>query len=116
MNREIAQKWVAALRSGRYAPGTDYLCRGGRYTVTGVLCELAFRADVFGQHSIELDATGGRGPVAFNGSVRVVPPAVEKWAGIVLASHGALRYLHGRGLSFEAVSYTHLTLPTKRIV
>lgn len=40
MNKEIADKWVAALRSGQYKQGRKYLRCGNQYCCLGVLCEV----------------------------------------------------------------------------
>ena len=41
MKREWADKWIAALESGKYPKGSGYLKRDGKYCCLGVLCELA---------------------------------------------------------------------------
>lgn len=45
MNKEIADKWVEALRSGKYKQGTGSLCEithsGEHYCCLGVLCDIA---------------------------------------------------------------------------
>ena len=41
MNQEIKEKWVAALRSGKYTQGHASLCKDNKYCCLGVLCELA---------------------------------------------------------------------------
>ena len=40
MNTEIKQKWVSALRSGKYEQGSDKLYSGRGYCCLGVLCDL----------------------------------------------------------------------------
>ncbi len=35
-----AAEWTAALRSGKYPQGQDYLCRDGKFCCLGVLCEI----------------------------------------------------------------------------
>lgn len=35
--KDIKERWVAALRSGKYKQGQDYLCRGDEYCCLGVL-------------------------------------------------------------------------------
>jgi hypothetical protein len=37
---EVKEKWVEALRSGKYEQGTGYLCRDGQYCCLGVLCDV----------------------------------------------------------------------------
>lgn len=41
MDKELKDKWVAALRSGEYKQGRSYLKRGDLYCCLGVLCEVA---------------------------------------------------------------------------
>lgn len=41
MDAELKAKWVAALRSGKYAQGRAHLNLNGRYCCLGVLCEVA---------------------------------------------------------------------------
>ena len=40
MNTEIKQKWVSALRSGKYEQGSEKLYSGRGYCCLGVLCDL----------------------------------------------------------------------------
>lgn len=40
MNQEVKQKWVEALRSGKYKQGQGYLRKGDNYCCLGVLCDL----------------------------------------------------------------------------
>lgn len=53
MNKEIKQKWIEALRSGKYKQGTaalrkkDYLQKGKpEFCCLGVLCEIAIKEGV----------------------------------------------------------------------
>lgn len=39
MDKDLLQKWVAALRSGNYKQGEEYLCYNGKYCCLGVLVE-----------------------------------------------------------------------------
>lgn len=43
MNKEIAEKWCTALRSGEYKQGLGSLCCEDKYCCLGVLCELAVK-------------------------------------------------------------------------
>jgi hypothetical protein len=43
MNKEIADKWIEALRSGEYEQGIASLQSGGRFCCLGVLCDLAIK-------------------------------------------------------------------------
>lgn len=44
LNREIVERWIAALESGNYEQGRHKLCgltvHGPRYCCLGVLCEI----------------------------------------------------------------------------
>jgi hypothetical protein len=40
MDKEIKQKWVEALRSGKYKQGEGALKRGNKYCCLGVLCSI----------------------------------------------------------------------------
>lgn len=40
MKKEIAEKWIKALRSGEYEQGQGCLSEGGKYCCLGVLCEI----------------------------------------------------------------------------
>ncbi len=40
MDKELAMKWVAALRSGKYVQGKSYLKSDGKHCCLGVLCEI----------------------------------------------------------------------------
>lgn len=41
MNAEMKQKWVEALRSGKYRQGKNYLNANGAFCCLGVLCDLS---------------------------------------------------------------------------
>lgn len=38
--QELKQRWVEALRSGRYQQGRGYLRKDGKYCCLGVLCDV----------------------------------------------------------------------------
>ena len=40
MNPEIKQKWVEALRSGKYEQGNECLRKGDKFCCLGVFCEV----------------------------------------------------------------------------
>lgn len=40
MNQEIKEKWVKALRSGKYKQGGGFLRKGDRFCCLGVLCDV----------------------------------------------------------------------------
>ena len=40
IDAKFGAKWVAALRSGKYKQGQDYLCNGDKYCCLGVACAI----------------------------------------------------------------------------
>jgi hypothetical protein len=40
MNKDLKEKWVAALRSGKYKQGKRNLRRGDYYCCLGILCDI----------------------------------------------------------------------------
>ena len=40
MNNEIAERWIAALRSGKYKQGVNWLRRDNKFCCLGVLCDI----------------------------------------------------------------------------
>jgi hypothetical protein len=41
VKKDMAMKWVEALRSGKYSQGTGALNNGNKYCCLGVLCEIS---------------------------------------------------------------------------
>lgn len=52
MKKEIAEKWIAELRSGKYAQGKTYLESGGKFCCLGILCKMGVDAGVCESDSI----------------------------------------------------------------
>lgn len=87
MNPEIKGQWVAALRSGTYDQGQDYLhTRNDTYCCLGVLCDLAVKAGVIGPP----EQTGDEGSWVYgpvndavfgSSSDTTLPVKVAEWAG-----------------------------------
>ena len=79
MKRDIAQRWVAALRSGEFSQTQGYLNIEGGYCCLGVLCELAVEDGViskWGDHG-----TTTYGTTDHNSDVSL-PRPVLTWAGM----------------------------------
>lgn len=81
MNPERKAEWIAALRSGNYEQGSDYLARRGndgnmKYCCLGVLCDLAVKAGV------EVEVVDSMGTVQYDGQISVTPDSVAQWAGL----------------------------------
>jgi hypothetical protein len=85
MNKEWKEKWVKALRSGRYQQGRNVLREGDRYCCLGVLCEAV-----------------NRPPPRWNmGFLHV---ATESEACLVFSQQSALAGMNDAGTSFSAIA------------
>lgn len=77
MKKDVADLWVAALRSGKYKQGKTSLCRDGKYCCLGVLYEVAIQNDVKVKKKKDLD-----GGIVFNGDAAgISDDAIVEWAG-----------------------------------
>ena len=78
MRKEIADKWVEALRSGEYTQHKGALANADRteHCCLGVLCELAIKDGV----SLHVDS-GFEGRTSFNDGGTCLPVDVAHWAG-----------------------------------
>jgi hypothetical protein len=85
MNKEIAKKWVKALRSGKYKQGQAVLhgTKGGKDThcCLGVLCDL-YQQDRRSKKKKMLNVDYYWGGVTYDGAETDLPDAVLKWAGM----------------------------------
>jgi hypothetical protein len=74
MNQEIKEKWIAALQSGEYQQGHDYLTSEGKYCCLGVLC------DVY-RKEMHIGEWGSRGfTIACEYNSAWLPRIVAEWA------------------------------------
>lgn len=113
MRKEIAEKWVAALRSGEYEQTAGYLQTEYGHCCLGVLCDLHMRETGHGEWR-----PPGSGYSLYKKSHRyldnlgrdgecIPPPGVREWADIeedpcVLA--GSLVDLNDNGFSFAELA------------
>lgn len=76
MNEEIKQKWVAALRSGEYEQGTEFLNRDDTFCCLGVLCDVIAKENenIFWADGDITDGTENEG--------EVLPVFIQKIAGL----------------------------------
>ena len=92
MKKEIAKKWIKALRRGKYKQGKGYLKQFNsknepRHCCLGVLCEL-YNDTMKKNHKKSLlteqmeDNASGTSFVRFNTIDGGLPQAVRKWAGV----------------------------------
>ena len=82
MKRDIAHRWVAALRSGKFRQGRRQLRRNfgdgqNEFCCLGVLCELAVADGVIPPY--DNPACGYR---SYDGAINLTPSAVMEWAGL----------------------------------
>lgn len=108
MKTSIKQKWISALRSGKYRQGRGALRRGDKYCCLGVLCELAIQDGV----KIELDVDN-ESRTTFDGSAGYPPVAVMDWADLSDnnprirpggESDRTLAGINDEGASFETIA------------
>jgi hypothetical protein len=76
MNRDIAKRWVEALRSGEYKQSRSMLRNKHGYCCLGVLCELAVADGAIPPAVIDEDAIG-----YYNNTYTLPPVEVKEWAG-----------------------------------
>lgn len=89
MRKDVAKKWVKALRSGKYKQGQSYLKatwddkKGVRYCCLGVLCEL-YNETMKKSKKKTLKETVCKDTVVhkFGRSDSILPSAVQKWSGL----------------------------------
>lgn len=89
MNPEVKEKWLAALRSGKYKQARERLRDGGGFCCLAVLCDIAIKEGVSGEWA--LGATGEtvfRWPavadryLTHHTEESLLPPHVRDWAGL----------------------------------
>lgn len=73
MKKSIANKWVKALRSGKYTQTKNNLCNDVGHCCLGVLCELYIK-----DTKDNIKSENG----TFDGESELLPPCVIAWAGM----------------------------------
>lgn len=86
MNPEVKQKWIDALRSGKYEQGSEKLRSVSGYCCLGVLCDLYAQ-----EHNTEWEFRGNEETNLqpqdywyFDDQSEFVPESVMDWAGFSL--------------------------------
>jgi uncharacterized protein YeaC (DUF1315 family) len=84
MNPEVKQKWIAALRSGKYEQGSEKLRSVSGYCCLGVLCDLYAK-----EHNTEWEFRGYGGTNLqpqdywyYEGESEYLPESVMEWSGV----------------------------------
>ena len=78
MKKTIANKWVKALRSGKYTQTKNNLCDDVGHCCLGVLCELYIK-----DTKDNIKSESG----TFDGQSELLPPIVMEWAGMGLCAN-----------------------------
>jgi hypothetical protein len=88
MNSQVKEKWIAALRSGKYDQGSEKLRSHQGYCCLGVLCDLYSK-----EKNTEWKFNGEyeESPLPmdywyFDGESEFLPESVREWAGFSIAS------------------------------
>ena len=82
MKADVKKRWVEALRSGRYRQAPGKLTDGKGHCCLGVLCDLARREGVIKWQVGQFNDWRAIAPGDEYGEASVLPPAVQKWAGL----------------------------------
>lgn len=102
MKKEIADKWVTALRSGEYEQGIGKLNKDGKFCCLGVLCELAVKDDVV------LPITDSWDLTTYDGEAAWLPNSVVNWSGMKddngMFGDDSLVHMNDSGKSFEEIA------------
>jgi hypothetical protein len=85
MKKTIAEKWVKALRSGKYKQGQEVLHHKendkNTYCCLGVLCDL-YQQDRRSKKKKMLDVDNEYCTVTYDGADTLLPDVVREWAGM----------------------------------
>ena len=85
LQRKRVEKWVAALRSGKYKQGKEALTTTAGYCCLGVACELALEAGVrMDVEFKEAKHDADYGEWSYDGQTGMLPEAVANWLGIAV--------------------------------
>lgn len=117
MKKNVARKWIGALRSGKYKQIKNVLKRVNKnqtesFCALGVLCDLYQK-----EHpedpikEIKLDSKNKFGnKVQIGETTEILPIKVRKWAGVrnseayIPEARSSIPNLNDKGLSFESIA------------
>ena len=104
MRKEIAEKWVAALRSGEYGQITGGLANVDRsqHCCLGVLCELAIEDGV--SVYLEPDHPTHASWMRFDNLLGALPESVGTWAGMTISKGRVLAAMNDAGEPFVKIA------------
>ena len=103
MKKEIADKWVAALRSGEYGQCTGGLTNQDRtlHCCLGVLCELAIKEGVPVRVKPSLAHPSW---LQFDDLLGALPDSVGTWAGMTVSKGQVLAAMNDAGAPFVKIA------------
>ena len=100
MKEEIKDRWVEALRSGKYQQGQGTLKYGESFCCLGVLCDLHAK-----ETGVDWEYDPRRNAQKYLGNTGVPPVKVHSWAGIRHKANEVLTNLNdARGYTFEQIA------------
>lgn len=107
MHKEIAERWVEALRSGAYPQTTGYLCDDDGFCCLGVLTDI-YDKDKFDHSQWRNTNDCDHDCMIYCGEIGVLPEEVQRWADM-RGSQGnvngsSLVIMNDEGLSFETIA------------
>jgi len=123
MKKKIADRWVKALRSGKYKQGIGYLNKDNKFCCLGVLCDLATKSksiniqtkfdtntkSIYNENII----SDHRIFCYYDKELALLPQKVKEWAGMrningVFESNNKTEYclteLNDNGKSFKQIA------------
>jgi hypothetical protein len=124
MKKEVAKKWVKALRSGKYKQGdgclkqTDTKKNKTYHCCLGVLCELYNEQMTKSKKKKLNDVVDKYGLHSFDKEVEVLPDSVRDWADLMgktgsfsndidtYDGYGSLSAMNDLGCSFKKIANT----------
>ena len=120
MKKDVAKKWVKALRSGKYKQGECYLKQlndngQAKHCCLGVLCELyneSMRQNHKKTLSTKIRSKNSTDCVTFNNKENELPKIVMKWADIkdsigcytIETEVGSLGHKNDIGITFNTIA------------
>lgn len=112
-NTEVIEQWVAALESGEYEQGRQFLRNGDEFCCLGILCELAVADGAIPAPEIDSSGLRSYGTAQGGRMQSVLPVEVQTYLGTlscdpaVTSAGGAnttLSVLNDGGVSFSEIA------------
>ncbi len=122
MNKQAVKKWIRALRSRKYAQGTEYLNKDGKFCCLGVACHI-FAKELGLKTKVDEDGNGKY--ISYNRVMDYMPPKLMKFLGLrtrdgeYINENGELLNLaedNDNGASFEIIAQIIESNPEKLFV